>query len=79
VTLARRLRQLNPTAQIIMNSENLADVPRLYREGVTYVTIPRLLEASEILEAIKAAEKGLLEERRKQQETTLEHRREVIA
>jgi voltage-gated potassium channel Kch len=79
VTLARRLRQLNPTAQIIMDSERLADIPLLYQEGVSYVTAPRLLEASDILEAIEAAEKGLLAEKRRQQEGTLQARQEVIA
>jgi len=78
VTLARRFRQLNPTAQLIMNAEALTDVARLYEAGVNYVTLPRLLEAGEILEAIDAAEKGLLGDKRSQQEAALRDRHEVI-
>jgi Kef-type K+ transport system membrane component KefB len=78
LTLARRLRQLNPTAQLVMNAERLADVPRLYDAGADYVTAPRLLEATEIFDAIEAAEKGLLGNLRDRQQAALRDRHEVI-
>jgi len=77
-SLLRRLRQLNPEAQIIINSEKLADLPGLYRDGAGYVTAPRLLEAAEIFDALEAAEKKLLPEKRQRQEAALLERDEVI-
>ncbi|HOC00992.1 MAG TPA: cation:proton antiporter [Verrucomicrobiota bacterium] len=79
LALTRRLRKLNPTAQIIMNAERLADIPALYEAGAQYVTAPRLLEAGEILDAMEAAEKGLLAERRNQQAEILRDRGEILA
>lgn len=68
--LLRQLRELNPTAQIIVHAESLADVPTLYAGGADYVSVPRLLEA---------AQHDLLEEKRKEQAEQLEERHEVIA
>jgi len=79
LALTRRLRKLNPTAQIIMNAERLADIPALYEAGAQYVTAPRLLEAREILDAMEAAEKGLLAEKRNQQAEILRDRGEILA
>jgi Kef-type K+ transport system membrane component KefB len=77
--LLRQLRELNPTAQIIMNAEKLVDVPALYAGGASYVTVPRLLEGADLLAVIEAVEKGLLEQKRAEQGALLVKRDEVIS
>jgi hypothetical protein len=42
------------------------------------VTAPRLLEAADLVRAIEAADKDLLDEKRDEQVTLLENRHEVI-
>ena len=76
--LLRQLRELNPGAKIIVHSELLADIPRLYAAGAGFVTAPRLLEAADLLRTIEAAEKSLLDEKRSEQLKQLEGRNEVI-
>jgi Kef-type K+ transport system membrane component KefB len=77
--LLRQLRELNPQAKIIVHAELLSDIPALYGAGASYVSIPRLLEATDLLHAIEAAGKDLLEEKRSTQTAQLEARNEVIA
>jgi len=60
----REVRALNPTAQIIATAELFDDVQRLYEAGANYVVVGRLGEANEFLDAIKAAEAGLLDDKR---------------
>ncbi len=55
--MLRQLRELNPTAKIIVHAELLSDMPELYAAGASYVTAPRLLEAADLLQVIEAAEK----------------------
>jgi Kef-type K+ transport system membrane component KefB len=76
--LLRQLRELSPEAQIIVHAEKIADVIQLYGEGANYVTVPRLLEATELLKVLDAAEHNLLDEKRKEQAEQLEQRNEVI-
>jgi hypothetical protein len=76
--LLQHLRELNPTAQIIVHAEKLADIPELYAAGANYVTAPRLLEATDLLRVIDAAEKKLLDQKRQEQIEQLEDRNEVI-
>jgi len=76
--LLRQLRELNPTAKIVVHAELLVDIPALYAAGANYVSAPRLLEATDLLHVLDAAEKNLLEDRRKEQEEQLEERKEVI-
>ena len=76
--LLRQLRELNPRAQIVVHAEKLADIPALYADGANYVTVPRLLEANDLLKVVEAAEKNLLDEKRKEQAAQLEERNEVI-
>jgi hypothetical protein len=76
--MLRQIRQLNPAAHIIVHAELLADIPALYEAGANYVSAPRLLEAADLLHAIDAAEKKLLEEKRAAQCQRLENRNEVI-
>ena len=76
--MLQQLRELNANAQIIVHAEKLADIPELYAAGANYVTAPRLLEATDLLQVLDAAEKNLLEEKRKEQAEQLEERKEVI-
>jgi Kef-type K+ transport system membrane component KefB len=76
--LLRQLRELNPTAKIIVNAERLSEIPRLYSAGASYVTAPRLLEAAELVKTIEAVDKGLLDDKRSEQVALLEERDEVI-
>ncbi|HEX4343386.1 MAG TPA: cation:proton antiporter [Verrucomicrobiae bacterium] len=76
--LLRQLRELNPTAQIVVHAELLSDIPLLYTAGANYVSAPRLIEATDLLRAIEAAEKNLLDHKRADQADQLEDRNEVI-
>jgi len=76
--LLRLLRQLNPTAQILMPAEVLGEVRRLYDAGATYVYLTRTLEAEHVLEAIREAEQGLLQDRVRAQEDRLKAHGEVL-
>jgi Kef-type K+ transport system membrane component KefB len=76
--LLRQLRELNPHAQIIVHAEQLHEVPTLYAAGANYVSVPRLLEAADLLRAIDAAEKSLLADKRGELTEHLEERNEVI-
>ena len=76
--LLRQVRELNPTAKIVVHAELLSDVPMLYEAGASYVSAPRLLEAADLLHVLEATEKNLLEEKRAAQLEQLEVRNEVI-
>jgi Kef-type K+ transport system membrane component KefB len=76
--LLRQLRELNPRAQIIVHAEQLHEVPTLYAAGANYVSVPRLLEAADLLRAIDAAEKNLLGDKRGELTGQLAERNEVI-
>ena len=76
--ILRQIRELNPTAHIVVHAALLTDVPALYAAGASYVSTPRLLEAADLLHAIDAAEKKLIEEKRRVQAERLEKRNEVI-
>ena len=77
--ILRQVRELNPTAQIVVHAELLADIPALYAAGANYVSAPRLLEATDLLKVLEAAQHNLLDEKRKEQSEQLADRREVIA
>jgi hypothetical protein len=76
--MLRQLRELNPTGQIIVHAELLADIPALYAAGASYVTAPRLLEAADLLQVVEAAEHNLLDQKRRQQQQTTAQRNEII-
>lgn len=76
--MLRQLRELNPTAQIVVHAELLSDIPLLYAAGANYVSAPRLLEATDLLNTIEVAEKNLLAQKRAEQGEQLEERNEVI-
>ena len=76
--LLRQVRELNPEAQIIVHATRLSDVQELYEANASYVATPRLLEATHLLEVLEAAEKGMLDQKRSQQQEQLQQRAEVI-
>jgi Kef-type K+ transport system membrane component KefB len=76
--ILRQIRELNPTAHIVVHAELLSDIPALYAAGASYVSAPRLLEAADLLHAIEAAEKKLLEDKRIAQLEQMQARHEVI-
>jgi voltage-gated potassium channel Kch len=73
------LRELNPQAQIIVPAERLADLPRLYAAGAAYVSVPRVLEARDLWQALTAAHEGRLDKKRQDQAAQLVERQEVVA
>jgi voltage-gated potassium channel Kch len=77
--LVRMLRGLNPKAKIIATTEVLAQADTLLAAGANYVSIARLHEATDLLEAVRAATEGLLGEKRSTLQRTLRGRREVLA
>jgi Kef-type K+ transport system membrane component KefB len=76
--LLKHLRQCNSRARIIVHAERLTDVPHLYEAGANYVLTPRLLEATQMVDLISAAEKNLLDEKRKVHQESLVDRNEVL-
>ena len=76
--IVRHIRAINPTAKIIATADVLAEAQRLYASGADYVTIARLAEANELIDAINAAEGGLLGEMRANLDARLKDRREVL-
>lgn len=76
--LVRMLREINPTAKIIMHAEYFADLPELYAAGASFVSVPRMTEAAELFDVIFSARKNLLDEKRSAQEAFVKKRDEVI-
>jgi len=76
--IVRHIRAINPTAKIIATADVLSEAQRLYASGADYVTIARLAEANELIDAINAAEGGLLDEMRANLDARLKDRHEVL-
>jgi voltage-gated potassium channel Kch len=76
--LVAMLRQLNPTAKIIATAETLQAARASYAAGADYVSIPRLREANDLIEAIRAATEGLIEAKGEQGRKELDGRTEVL-
>ncbi len=76
--LVRLLRSLNPSAQIVATTDALDQVEVLLAAGADYVSLPRLREAGDLLEAVRAATKGLLSTKRRSLRRMLVDRREVL-
>jgi len=77
--LVRLLRELNPTARIIATVDVLAQARELLDAGADYVNVPRLRQAGDLLEAVRAAREGRLDEKRTALREILVDRREVLA
>jgi len=76
--LVRLLRGLNPTARIIVTAEQIEQAEVLIAAGADYVSLPRLHEAGDLLEAVRAATKGLMGAKRAALLAKLANRREVL-
>ncbi len=76
--LVRHVRSINPDAKIIATADLLSDVDDIYAAGADYVTLSRLCDARELVEAIVAADQGLLAEKRDALAERLEGRNEVL-
>jgi Kef-type K+ transport system membrane component KefB len=77
--LVRLLRELNPTAKIIATVDVLAQARELLDAGADYVNVPRLHQAGDLLEVVRAAREGLLDQKRAALREILLDRREVLA
>jgi voltage-gated potassium channel Kch len=77
--LLRQLRELNPTARIVMHAESAEEAREFYAAGASYVCLARLLEASEISAALEAASDNLLDEKRAAMIEKLDERNEVVS
>jgi Kef-type K+ transport system membrane component KefB len=76
--LVREVRALNPTAKIIASADVFEEVEALYQAGADYVVIARLNLAGELLDAIKAAEAGLIADKRAELAGRIAERNEVL-
>lgn len=78
VRLVRAVRAMNPTAKIIATADVIGNVQTLYDAGADHVIVSRFAEANVLLDAIRAAEEGLLQDRRAELDAQLAGRREVL-
>jgi Kef-type K+ transport system membrane component KefB/voltage-gated potassium channel Kch len=76
--LVRQIRMVNPSAKIIATADVLAETGKLYAAGADYVTIARLAEADELIKVVTAAEAGLLNDLKANQEARLRDRQEIL-
>jgi len=76
--LVQQLRGINPKATIIAHAELFEEISRLYAAGADFVSVPRLIEAQELYEVVRAAKVNRLEVKRREQDEELRQRREVI-
>jgi Kef-type K+ transport system membrane component KefB len=76
--LVQHLRAMNPTAKIIATADVISQANALMAAGADYVSFARLREAEDLLEAVRAATTGLLEEKRAALQQVLEGRTEVL-
>jgi Kef-type K+ transport system membrane component KefB len=76
--LVRHVRAVNPSAKIIATADVLNEVQSLYAAGADYVAIARLAEADELIKVVTAADAGLLDDLKANQDARLRDRREVL-
>jgi voltage-gated potassium channel Kch len=76
--LVRHVRAVNPSAKIIASADVLSEVESLYAAGADYVVIARLAEGDELIKVVTAADAGLLDDLKANQEARMRDRREVM-
>jgi voltage-gated potassium channel Kch len=76
--LVQQLREINPTAKIIVTCESLEDVQALYAAGATCVSVPRFAQANELFGLLEAALNDSLDARRSELDALALSRSEVI-
>lgn len=74
----RQLREINPTARIVVTSESFAEIDQLYRAGADYVGVPRVTEAGELCAVLASALNNTLSDKRTEMEARLTGRNEVL-
>ncbi len=78
VRLLQHVRDLSPNAKIVMHAELFTEIPKLYAAGADFVSVPRLVEATTLVDVILSARAGKLEMRREELDRELKDRNEVI-
>jgi voltage-gated potassium channel Kch len=76
--LVRTLREMNPTARILVPAEQVEEVPTLVAAGASHVCLGRVLEGRELLGAIRAADEGLIDSMRDRLLAQVAVRREIL-
>lgn len=76
--LVSHLREMNPTAKIIVSADVLSDVPALYAAGANYVSVARLDESADLCAVLEAASCDLLQQKRAELDARLAKRNEVL-
>jgi voltage-gated potassium channel Kch len=76
--LVRQLREINPTAKIVITCESLSEVNELYRAGANCVSVPRFSQADELFNVLQAALRGKLMQQRVELDSRLHGRTETI-
>jgi voltage-gated potassium channel Kch len=76
--LVRYVRSVNATAKIIATAEVFSQASHLYAAGADFVTTSRLAEAGEMIDAVVAAQEGLLADLREEFEPRQRDRGEVL-
>ncbi len=76
--MVQMLRRLNPNAAIIATAEMLKDARALYASGATYVSVPRLEVADDLLKVLEQIRAGLSDDARQQLQDAVTQRHEVI-
>lgn len=76
--MVQMLRRLNPNAAIIVTAEMLKDARALYAAGATYVSVPRLEVADDLLKVLERIRTGLSDDARRQLQDAVTQRHEVI-
>ena len=61
-----------------MHAELYTEIPKLYAAGADYVSVPRLVEATTLVDVILSSRAGKLEMRREELDRELKDRNEVI-
>lgn len=77
--LVQLIHRLNPDACLVAHAEVLSDVPRLKQAGASYVYVPRLNDADQLLGIIEASDNQLISAKLAELENRLQQRAEVIA
>ena len=78
VVHVRQLREINPTARIIVTGDSFAQIDELYQAGADYVRVPRITEATELCAMLAHALGNDLGPRRVEMEARLADRNEVL-
>jgi len=76
--LVQLVHRLNPDACLVAHAEVLSDVPRLKEAGASYVYVPRLHDADQLLAVIEASDHALITQKLSELESRLQQRVEVI-